>query len=208
MTVYFAQTRIDPTKVKIGFTKDVEARRVNMSVSVPGGIHILATLPGGKEAEGYLHEKFESYNVGGEWFHFSDEIRDFVRDVQNGKQGLIPFRDQAAYMVRSTSEYAADALELASQMAEAILNHEFRGIGDTIDAAIFRVERRHHISGQVIKRLRYRKKKDVWAGEYLHLKAIYEQIAARSASSSSVVNLRLAVNSSAPELRDEIGEGE
>jgi hypothetical protein len=29
MTVYFAQTRIDMTKVKIGFSSDVEARRVN-----------------------------------------------------------------------------------------------------------------------------------------------------------------------------------
>lgn len=186
MTVYFAQTRIDMTKVKIGFTSNLEARRVNMSVSVPGGITILAHLEGGKEAEDYLHDRFAAFNVGGEWFEFSEEIREFVRDVQNGKKGLIPFRDVAVYMARSTSEYAEDALELASQMSTAILNHEFKGVGDTIDAAIHRVERKHHISGQVLKRLRYRKKKDIWAGEYLHLKAIYEQLMASGAGAEVI----------------------
>jgi hypothetical protein len=183
MTVYFAQTRIDPTKVKIGFTSNLEARRVNMSVSVPGGISIMATIHGGKETEQYLHDKFSSDNIGGEWFTLSDDLSGFIRDVQNGKQGLVPFVDDAEYMVRSTAEYSQDALEVARQMAVAILDREYRGVGDTLDAAMHRVEARHGIKRNLLKRLRYRgEKSDIWAGEYLHVKSVYEQQTVRDAS--------------------------
>lgn len=175
MTVYFAQTRIDQTKVKIGFTADLEARRSNMSVSVPGGITILASMDGGKETEDFLHEKFVEHNIGGEWFEFAEPIRDFISDLQNGKTGLVPFRDEAKYMTRETAEYGRDALEMARQMAVAILNDEFRGVGDTIDAAMFRVQQKTGISSSVLHRLRYRSGKDIWSGEFLHLKAVYEQ---------------------------------
>lgn len=176
MTVYFAQTRIDPTKVKIGFTSNVEARRANMSVSVPGGISIMATIEGGKETEQYLHEKFAAFNVGGEWFTLSDEVSDFIRDIQNGKIGLIPFVDEAEYMTRGTAEYSQDAIELARQMATAIIDSEYKGVGDTLDAAIHRVETKHGLKRGVLHRLRYRAtKSDIWAGEYLHIKSVYEQ---------------------------------
>lgn len=145
-----------------------------MSVSVPGGITIIATLRGGKETEDYLHEKFSQYRVGGEWFCFSEEIRQFVLDVQNNKPGLVPFVDEAKYMLRSKKEYGADAIEMAAQMADAILRKEYKGPGDTIEAAMFRLKRKHGIEENVFKRLRYRQKTDIWAGEYLHLKAVYE----------------------------------
>lgn len=189
MTVYFAQTRIDLTKVKIGWTTNLESRQATMSVSVPGGISIMATLDGGKETEEYLHGLFEKDRVGGEWFNLSEELRAFIRDVQNGKKGMVPFVDDAKYMVRSTSEYAADAVELASQMATAILNAEFKGVGDTIDATMFRIKTKHGIKEDVLRRLRYRQKKDIWAGEYLHLKAVYEQ-RVLSRQADNVVGLR------------------
>lgn len=177
MTVYFAQTRIDPTKVKIGFSANVEARRVNMSVSVPGGVNIMATIEGGKETESYLHDKFSKYCVGGEWFSLEEELDDFIRDVRNGVKGLIPFVDEADYMGRSTAEYSADAMELSRQMAMAILDHEYRGIGDTIDAAMHRIETKHGLRSGIMRRLRYRgEKTDIWAGEYLHIKSLYEQL--------------------------------
>lgn len=49
MTVYFAQTRIDQTKVKIGWTSDIEARRINLSVSVPGGVTMIAQMKNATE---------------------------------------------------------------------------------------------------------------------------------------------------------------
>lgn len=178
MTVYFAQTRIDTTKVKIGFTSDLAARVKNLSVSVPGGVSILATMDGGKETEGYIHDRFMDYRLDGEWFEYAEPVRDFVKDVQNKKTGLIPFRDEARYMTRETAEYSRDAIEASRQMAEAILNKEHRGIGDTIDAAMFRVQQKHGVPSSLLHRLRYRDGKDIRAGEYLHIKAVYEQMTA------------------------------
>lgn len=175
MTVYFAQTRIDATKVKIGFTSDLDARLSNLSVSVPGGVVILATLDGGKETEDFLHDKFAEHRIGGEWFEFAEPIRDFIRDLQNGKQGLIPFKDEASYMTRETAEYARDAVELAKQMADALLRAEFRGPGDTVDAAMFRVQQKTGLPSAMLHRLRYRTLRDIPAGVYLHIKAVYEQ---------------------------------
>lgn len=174
MTVYFATTRIDPSTVKIGFTSDLEARKKNLSVSVPGGVTILCSMEGGLETEQFLHEKFAHLNVSGEWFDYSDELREFVTDVINKKPCLIPFVDDAAYMTRETAEYGRDAVELARQMAEALLNKEFRGVGDTIDAAMFRLEQKTGLPGKLLHRLRYRARKDIWAGEYLHIKSVYE----------------------------------
>jgi hypothetical protein len=186
VTVYFAQARIDPTTVKIGFTDDLAVRKKNLSVSTPGGIAILAELAGNKETEQYLHEKFAADRLSGEWFRCSDQIREFMRDVQNGKQGLIPFIDAALYMKRSTAEYAADAVEIARQMAVAIVNEEHRGVGDTLAAASFRIERRTGFPASMMKRIRVRQLTDVSAGTYLHLKDIYEQSRLKRAARESL----------------------
>lgn len=189
MTVYFAMTLIDQSKVKIGFTSDLESRRANMSVSVPGGVRILASMPGGIATEEYLHDKFAEFRFSGEWFEYCSEIKDFIERVQINSEGLVPFVDEAGGFHRKTSEYARDAVEIARQMAVAVLNDEFRGVGDTIDAAMFRVEQKHDISSKVFHRLRYRTLKDIWAGEFLHIKSIYEQVRALHDSTSAIVGL-------------------
>lgn len=177
MTVYFAQARTDPSTVKIGFTSDMAKRKQNMSVSSPGGIAILATVTGGKETEDYLHTKFADDRVSGEWFQFSEPIREFIRDVQNGKVGMIPFKDSAIYNRHLTSEYSADALDRAKQMAAEILNAEARGFRDTMGAARERIERKYGFRAVMLHRLLYRDDmKDVTAGVFLHLQDIHEQI--------------------------------
>lgn len=173
--MYFAQTRIDRSMVKIGYTTNLTKRKANMSVSAPGGIHFIATLKGDHETEQYLHDKFASYRSSGEWFRYEGELEEFVRKVQNGEQVIFPIRDPGACKHRSTAEYASDAMEITRQIVTAILNKEHRGIGDTVSATIHRVATRHGIPYSVLHRLRYRHEKaDIWAGEYLHLKAIYE----------------------------------
>lgn len=176
MTIYFAQTRIDRTKVKIGYTTNLAARKANLSVSVPGGICFIATLNGDMETEQYLHDKFSSYCVGGEWFSLAGELEEFIRKVQNGESVALPLKDAGAVRRKQTSDYSGDAIELSRQMATAILNKEHRGIGDTVGATIHRVARKYGISSNILHRLRYRHEKaDIWAGEFLHLKEIYEE---------------------------------
>lgn len=176
MAVYFAQARADTATVKIGFTEDIVKRQQNMSVSTPGGVAILASLPGNRDTEEYLHDKFSAHRLGGEWFRFSEEIRDFIRDIQNGKQGLIPFRDEAIYMTRSTPEFANDALARARDMATAIIAAEMRGIHDTIGAAKDRIEKRYGFSASMLHRLLYRDMRDVTAGVYFHLVEIHNHL--------------------------------
>lgn len=177
MTVYFAQARADTTTVKIGYTSDLDKRQKNLSVSSPGGICFLATLPGSRETEDYLHSKFAADRLGGEWFRYSESIKDFIRDLQNGKSGLIPFRDQAVYKKHLPSEYAAEALERAKQMAIDILNAEQRGFRDTIGAAKHRIEHKFGFREAMLHRIIYRHDmKDVTAGVFLHLQDIHEQL--------------------------------
>ena len=153
----------------------------------------MAAIEGGKETEAYLHEMFSADNIGGEWFTLSENLSSFIRDIQNGKKGMIPFVDEAKYMSRSTADYSDDAIELARQMAVAVLNNEFRGIGDTIDAAMHRIELKHGLKRTVLKRLRYRgEKRDIWAGEYLHIKSLYEQLVLSKPASREVAAMSVA----------------
>jgi len=179
MTVYFIQSKTDDSCVKIGFTQDLAARVKNLSVSHANGVAVLATMPGGKETESYLHDLLAEHRIGGEWFRCSDQVRDLIRDVQNGTLPRMPFQDGGATMRRATSEYSKDAVEMARQMALALTNGEFRGIGDTADAARHRVEQKTGFPAAWLHRLQYRQVNDVPAGVYLHLVEITDAKAAR-----------------------------
>lgn len=184
MTVYFAQARVDLSTVKIGFTSDLAKRQQNMSVSTPGGMTILATLPGSRETEEYLHEMFAEDRLNGEWFRFSEPVRQFVLDIRNGKQGLIPFKDEAIYKRHSPEEFSAEALDRAKSMAADIINAEYRGFRDTIGAAKYRIEKKYGFRASMMHRLLYRELRDVTAGVFLHLQDIHEQICAKRGSAA------------------------
>lgn len=180
MTVYFVSPRLDPSTVKIGVTRNLSKRQIALSGGVPGGVVVLATLPGGQDVEAFLHEKFAAHRLNGEWFSRSDEIRDFINDILNGKKGLIPFEDLNIHRQYRVSDMAAEAVADSKRMLLAILDHEYKGPGDTIEAAFARIEKRTGLSVYFMLRLRYRQKADIWAGEYLTLKAIYDALQARA----------------------------
>jgi hypothetical protein len=179
MTVYFASAKFDPSTVKIGVTSNLNKRQGALSGGIPGGIVILATLPGGQDVEAFLHDKFEVHRLNGEWFTFSEEIKDFVRSVKNGKAGLIPFEDMNIHKSRKVGDYSAEAVNRAKEMAKAILMAEHRGPGDTIEAVFGRIEARTGLSAHALRRMRYREKSDIWAGEYLMIKDIYDALEMR-----------------------------
>lgn len=175
MTVYFAQQAGDTEgPVKIGFSSDMKARVKNLSVASVGGITILATIAGGKETEAYFHEKFEAYRISGEWFEMSHDIAEFIARCKAGKAFVPAINDTARYMVRRQAQYAEIAVEQAKVMALDILENEFRGVGDTVDSAMSRVEMRTGFPSKWLRRLRYRELKDIPTGVYLHLCEIWE----------------------------------
>lgn len=87
MAIYFIS---DGEFVKIGKSYDPEKRLHGIQTGNPKKLTILKTIKeageeGGIYTEVGLHEKFSSYRVNGEWFEYSDEIKAFINDLDNGK---------------------------------------------------------------------------------------------------------------------------
>lgn len=179
MTIYFARPRLDTGKVKIGFTTDVRKRIKGLSTAVPGGLELLATIDGGLKEEKYLHDKFAELCIGGEWFHYAEPIRKFVRDILDGKDGLIPFRTNEEPWVRKTAEFADEAVAASCEMVKLILDAECKGAGDNLHQVMRRVQKKYGLSMHLMRRLRYRDMKDIRAGEFLHIKSVYELVCIR-----------------------------
>jgi len=71
--------------VKIGISKDVSKRMKQVSKGssmIPGmtlgPVTLLGTMPGGRDQEFKLHRQFRHLRVDGEWFHLTDEIKDYI----------------------------------------------------------------------------------------------------------------------------------
>lgn len=62
----------------------------------------------------------------------------------------------------------------AQGWADFLVRKEFRGPGDTVDAAMARCERKHRISRSVLWGLRYRPPKDMMVSLYMRLRSAYE----------------------------------
>jgi len=76
--------------VKIGFAFNVpnRIREINRgSSSIPGmtvsPVRLLATMPGGKRNERWLHDRFAHVRVDGEWFLPDDEMWSFMRSLKD-----------------------------------------------------------------------------------------------------------------------------
>ncbi|WP_084729678.1 GIY-YIG nuclease family protein [Streptacidiphilus neutrinimicus] len=71
--------------VKIGVTKDPEARLKNLAIGSPVPLRLLWTSPGDRALEAALHRQFFDRQSHGEWFDLGD---DPVREVQAQIAGL------------------------------------------------------------------------------------------------------------------------
>lgn len=65
-------------------------------------------------------------------------------------------------------------VEEAKGWADFLVRREFRGPGDTLDAAMARCERKHRIARSVLWGLRYRPPKDMMVSLYMRLRSAYE----------------------------------
>jgi hypothetical protein len=81
--VYFA---IHGQEVKIGVAANPPSRIKKMRTDRPD-IRLLFDIPGGRELERQLHQRFRRFRIAGEWFHCAYEIQGFV-NVERSKQGL------------------------------------------------------------------------------------------------------------------------
>lgn len=78
--------------VKIGFTEgSVKYRLKSLQTGSSHELEVLVSFPGTKTEETRLHKRFASFSRAGEWFSYSDEIREFVRHRQTmADSGSLP----------------------------------------------------------------------------------------------------------------------
>jgi hypothetical protein len=73
--VYFVRAG---NAVKIGFSRNVERRLVDLQISFPSRIELLLALRGSVVTERQLHHKFRSLRLNGEWFKFEGALADYI----------------------------------------------------------------------------------------------------------------------------------
>ena len=74
-TVYFVRAG---ERVKIGFTKDLDRRLVQLQNFFPDPLEVLLSMPGSILMEQELHRRFAADRLRGEWFLCSPAIRAFT----------------------------------------------------------------------------------------------------------------------------------
>lgn len=75
--IYFILS--DDGYVKIGLSNEPEKRLKSLQTATAHQLEIIYLMPGTLEVEQYLHTLFSEDHSRGEWFIFSDKIREFIR---------------------------------------------------------------------------------------------------------------------------------
>lgn len=78
--IYFI--RSNHQYIKIGTAVDVSSRRKSLQTGSPVKLKVKAVLPGSYETERGLHEMFSHIRHNGEWFRYTDEMKWFLRAIQ------------------------------------------------------------------------------------------------------------------------------
>lgn len=80
-TVYYVAC-CETERLKIGYTsKSVESRLKNLQTGSAGQLMVMATRPGTKEDESFLHNYFASQRLHGEWFEMNEALFDHLCEV-------------------------------------------------------------------------------------------------------------------------------
>jgi hypothetical protein len=64
--------------IKIGYSDNPEKRLVQMQTGSPIDMSLALKIEGTRATEQEMHSRFSRLRVRGEWFHFDEELRDFV----------------------------------------------------------------------------------------------------------------------------------
>lgn len=76
--VYFARAG---DRIKIGWSRKVATRVVQLQTGNAEPVRLLATTPGGRALERQMHERFADARVSGEWFAATDELLTYVASL-------------------------------------------------------------------------------------------------------------------------------
>lgn len=71
--------------VKIGIARNPHLRLKELQTGHDWRLELLAATPAHVSLEKAVHHRFAPWRLEGEWFHFTQEIEQFVADLQAGK---------------------------------------------------------------------------------------------------------------------------
>lgn len=67
--------------VKIGFTDNIRNRLIDLQVSCPVKLKVLALVEGTYEDESTYHRMFKHLTSNGEWFNYTKELDGFIKEL-------------------------------------------------------------------------------------------------------------------------------
>jgi len=77
--VYFVQYG---DRIKVGYSKNPKGRLQTLKSSNGGEMIPIAVLPGTRQQEKLIHERFREYSICGEWYHDCAEIRRQIEEYR------------------------------------------------------------------------------------------------------------------------------
>lgn len=85
--IYVLREAGDDSAVKVGFANDVIKRIAQLQAGNRRQLHIVRMFHGDSQLEAALHRAFKNERIAGEWFEYSDDV----------KQTLACFKDRSSY---------------------------------------------------------------------------------------------------------------
>jgi hypothetical protein len=83
--IYFA--RAADLGIKIGFSNgNIHQRLKELETYCPVQLELLGAIPGNREKEKCLHEKFKDHRIKGEWFAIHEDILVYI--AKHGREGI------------------------------------------------------------------------------------------------------------------------
>lgn len=78
--VYFIECAVGGA-IKIGTSRRVGERLLELQAGCPFLLRLIATMPGGREEERVLHQRFASARMYREWFEPTEVLLQFIREL-------------------------------------------------------------------------------------------------------------------------------
>ena len=82
--IYFVQEKLSK-KIKVGYSKKIEQRLIDLNLSNPNGLEVLCIISGNFEIESAIHHRLRKFNACGEWFYSHDEVYRFIASLKAKK---------------------------------------------------------------------------------------------------------------------------
>lgn len=73
--IYFLKAQ---NRIKIGYANNPSKRIPSIQTSSPFELEVLLIIDGNYDKERELHQRFQTYRKSGEWFEFSEPIKNFI----------------------------------------------------------------------------------------------------------------------------------